>query len=131
MMLTIGKVSLLTNVPAKTIRYYEDIELISSALRSDNGYRYFTQTSIDELKLVKGARDAGFTIEQCKELMALFNDQSRQSSEVKALTLAKIKQIKQKIESLNNIVQSLEQLSDECLGDESSDCAILNGLIKK
>ncbi len=130
-MITIGRAAKFTNIPAKTIRYYEEINLISPAQRSDNGYRYFNQHSIDELNLVKGARDAGFTIEQCKELMALFRDDNRQSSEVKALTDEKISQIKQKISALNNIVQSLEALSDECRGDDSSDCAILNGLIKK
>lgn len=130
-MITIGKAAQLTHIPAKTIRYYEEIDLITPANRSDNGYRYFSQNSIDELNLVKGARDAGFTIEQCKELMALFRDDNRHSSEVKALTEEKIRQIKQKILALNNIVQSLEVLSDECSGDDSSDCAILNGLIKK
>jgi len=130
-MLTIGKAATLTNLSAKTIRYYEEIALISPALRSDNGYRYFTQTSIAELNLVKGARDAGFTIEQCKELMALFRDKSRHSGEVKALTLEKISQIKQRISALNNIVKSLEELSDACHGDDSSECAILDGLIKK
>jgi len=130
-MLTIGKAATLTALSAKTIRYYEGIGLISPALRSDNGYRYFTQRSIEELNLVKGARDSGFTIEQCKELMALFRDKGRHSSEVKALTNEKISQIKHKILALNNIVQSLEKLSDQCQGNELSGCAILDGLIKK
>jgi len=129
-MLTISKAAKITGLPAKTIRYYEEIKLISPTMRSDNGYRYFSDSSLEQLNLVKGARDAGFTIQQCKALMALFNDQNRHSSEVKSLTLQQIKQIKQKIKSLNKIVKSLEALSDECPGDQTSDCAILNGLIK-
>lgn len=130
-MLMIGKVETLTGLPAKTIRYYEEIKLITPPTRSDNGYRYFSQTAIDQLLLIKGARDAGFSLAQCKELMMLFNDKSRQSSEVKAITLEKIKQIKQKIKSLNQIVKSLELLSSQCHGNDSSDCAILDGLLKK
>jgi len=131
MMINIGKVSALTKVPAKTIRYYEQIGLTTPPKRTDNGYRYYDQGDISELNLIKGARDAGFTIEQCKELMSLFRDKERHSSEVKTLTLEKIAQIKQKIIALNEIVQSLEMLSDKCRGDEDPACAILDGLLKK
>lgn len=129
--LTIGKAAKATNLPPKTIRYYEEVGLIAPAIRSDNGYRYFTSAAISELKLVKGARDAGFTIEQCRELMNLFRDEHRQRCDVKAITEQKISHIKQRILALTDIVQHLESLNEKCSGGEESECAILDGLIKK
>jgi len=130
-MINIGKVSAVTKVPAKTIRYYEQIGLTSPPKRTQNGYRCYDHSDINELNLIKGARDAGFSIEQCKELMGLFRDKERHSSEVKRLTIEKITQIKRKISALDDIVQSLETLSDKCRGDDEPECAILDGLLKK
>ncbi len=129
-MVNIGQAAKLSQVSAKTIRYYEEIGLIGAAKRQENGYRFYDNSSLAELSLVKGARDAGFNLEQCKELMQLFRDKSRQSSEVKALTLQKITQMEAKISALKLIVENLQQLSLECVGDESPDCAILDGLSK-
>ena len=127
-MMTINQISKTLGIAAKTIRYYEDVGLISAVSRADNGYRQFTISNIEELRLVKGARQAGFNIEESKELMGLFQDKTRQSKDVKALTLEKMSQLKEKIEAMNNMLQRLENLSNSCIGNEESDCAILDGL---
>lgn len=115
---------------AKTIRYYEEVGLISAVGRGENGYRQFNEANIEELRLVKGARQAGFNIEESKELMGLFQNKTRQSKDVKALTLEKMSQLEEKIQAMNNMLQLLEKLSDSCVGNEKSDCAILDGLTK-
>jgi MerR family copper efflux transcriptional regulator len=130
-MTTINQVSKSLDIPPKTIRYYEEIGLLSPIHRSNNGYRYFTTANIDELRLIKGARIAGFNIEESKELMGLFRNSNRKSKDVKALTLEKTSQLKERITALNDMLIKLENLSESCLGDEESDCAILNGLTKE
>ena len=128
--INIGQAVKLCQIPAKTIRYYEEIGLLAAAKRQENGYRYYDSANIAELNLVKGAREAGFTLAECADLMQLFRDKSRRNSDVKALTLKNINQMKEKISTLQNIVEKLEQLSLECVDEVSESCAILDGLAK-
>ncbi|OIQ47078.1 MAG: hypothetical protein BM565_08430 [Gammaproteobacteria bacterium MedPE] len=130
-MKSITQVSRALSMPVKTIRYYDDIGLLGTISRASNGYRQFTDANIAQLRLIKSARIAGFSIDESKELIALFNDNNRASKEVKALTSEKISALKEKINELNNIVKNLEFLHDACAGDEQSQCSILDGLSKK
>ena len=95
----IGTASRKSGLPAKTIRYYEEIGLVR-AKRSENGYRTFTDVDLEHLKFVQRARSLGFTIEECRELLSLYQDTNRASSDVKNLTEAKILEIDRKIEEL-------------------------------
>lgn len=129
-MKSITQVSRMLSMPVKTIRYYDDIGLLGTISRANNGYRQFTEANIAQLRLIKSARFAGFSIDESKELIALFNDNNRASKEVKALTSEKIHALKEKINELNNVVKNLESLHDACAGDEQSQCSILDGLSK-
>lgn len=130
-MITIKQAAGQTGLASKTIRYYEDAGLLSPVARADNGYRCYNNDNINELLFIKGARGAGFTINECKELMVLFHNANRQSREVKQLTLDKITTIHERISHLQQMAASLQQLADRCPGDETSECAILDGLTKK
>ncbi|MGB0897909.1 MAG: MerR family transcriptional regulator [Psychrobium sp.] len=130
-MKSITQVSRLLAMSVKTIRYYDDIGLLGSVSRASNGYRQFTETNIAQLRLIQSARFAGFSIDESKELLTLFNDNNRASKDVKALTRDKISVLKEKINELNNVVKNLEFLHDACAGDEQSQCSILDGLSKK
>ena len=127
-MISIGAVSKQTKLPTKTIRYYEQAGLIATPQRGANGYRFYNEKNVSELHFVKGARQAGFSVAQSKELLMLFRDKSRASSEVKKLTLAKITEIRQRIDALTAMVTKLEDLAEQCVGDENPDCSILQGL---
>ena len=82
--MNIGQVAERTNLPAKTIRYYEDIGLVKP-MRTDNGYRAFRDTDLHKLTFLGRARALGFSIEDCRALLALYEDQSRASADVKTL----------------------------------------------
>ncbi|MGB0834860.1 MAG: MerR family DNA-binding protein [Psychrobium sp.] len=129
-MKTITEVGMLLSMPVKTIRYYDDIGLLGTLSRANNGYRQFNQRNIEQLKLIQGARNAGFSIGETRDLLALFNNENRVSRDVKAMTHEKIIHLKSKIESLNNVLQQLESLHDSCAGDDGKECAILDGLSK-
>lgn len=66
---SIGKVSKLTGLSTKTIRFYEEKKVIENANREENGYRFFTDEQIDEIKIVKNARDLGLPINEIKKLI--------------------------------------------------------------
>jgi Cu(I)-responsive transcriptional regulator len=126
--MNIGEVAERTGVPPKTIRYYEDIELIKSPARGANGYRVYTDEAVHTLRFVASARDLGFTVEQCRTLLALYRDKGRASADVKRLAQVHIGEIDRKIEELGAMRKTLTHLARRCHGDERPDCPIIDEL---
>lgn len=125
--MNIGDVAKAAGVPAKTIRYYEDIGLIRP-LRSGNGYRTFRETDLHKLAFLGRARALGFSIADCRNLLALYEDDTRSSGEVKRIARGHLKEIEQKIRDLTEMRQTLASLVDACAGDHRPDCPILESL---
>ncbi|GAA6159511.1 Cu(I)-responsive transcriptional regulator [Ruegeria sp. HU-ET01832] len=125
--MNIGDVSTRTGLPAKTIRYYEDIGLVKP-LRDNNGYRVFRSQDVHKLNFLGRARALGFTIEDCRTLMALYEDETRASADVKKIARAHLAQIEAKIADLNAMRDTLGHLVDACAGDDRPDCPILQDL---
>lgn len=125
--MNIGDVSTRTGLPAKTIRYYEDIDLIKP-LRDDNGYRRFRDQDVHKLNFLGRARALGFTIGDCRTLLALYEDETRASADVKQVARDHLTQIEAKIADLNAMRETLSHLIDACAGDDRPDCPILQDL---
>lgn len=125
--MNIGSVAIKSGLPAKTIRYYEDIGLIKPG-RDANGYRAFMETDLHKLTFLGRARSLGFSIQECRALMALYADQSRASADVKAIARGHLDQIGDKIRELEEMRVTLSELVDACAGDHRPDCPILKGL---
>lgn len=125
--MNIGDVASRTGLPAKTIRYYEDIGLIKP-LRDDNGYRRFREQDVHKLNFLGRARALGFTIEDCRTLLALYEDETRASADVQKVARAHLAQIEAKIDDLNAMRNTLGHLIDACAGDDRPDCPILQEL---
>ncbi len=120
-----------SGLSAKTIRYYEQIELIRPARREDNGYRNYSDNDVAELRFLHRARDVGFSVEECRQLLAILRDPARQSAHVKSLVLEKCEQIQQRVGQLEAMHTMLQGLASQCSGDEGPDCAILEELVKE
>lgn len=116
-----------SGLPAKTIRYYEDIGLITPG-RDANGYRRFDETAVHRLAFLHRARGLGFTIEECRSLLALYDDQARASAEVKALASAHLDRVDTRIAELQALRATLAGLVASCAGDARHDCPILDDL---
>lgn len=116
-----------SGLPAKTIRYYEDIGLVKP-LRDDNGYRAFRESDTHKLTFLARARALGFTIEDCRHLLALWEDKSRASADVRDIARQQLKQIEAKIADLQDMRQTLSDLVQACAGDDRPDCPILRNL---
>jgi len=125
--MNIGDVAEASGLPAKTIRYYEDIGLIKPA-RAANGYRDFSDSDVHKLTFLHRSRSLGFTIEDCRTLLSLYEDRSRASADVKAVAEDHLVQIDQKIEELQSLRGTLAHLVSSCHGDDRPDCPILDGL---
>ncbi|HRY27356.1 MAG: Cu(I)-responsive transcriptional regulator [Rhodobacteraceae bacterium] len=125
--MNIGDVAERSGLPAKTIRYYEDIGLIRPK-RSGNGYRFFGSVDLHKLAFLGRARSLGFTIEECRALLALYEDEGRASSEVKQVAEGHLEQIDRKIAELQAMRATLAKLIHRCHGDDRPDCPILDDL---
>ncbi|MEQ9833763.1 Cu(I)-responsive transcriptional regulator [Pectobacterium versatile] len=126
--MNISDVAKKTGLSSKTIRFYEEKELLTTPLRSENGYRSYDEHHVEELTLLRQARQVGFNLDECRELVTLFNDPLRRSSDVKARTLQKVQEIEMHIEELKTMREHLLALAEQCPGDGGSECPIINNL---
>jgi len=124
----IGQVSAATGVSQRMIRHYEKIGLIPRASRRESGYRDYDKRDVNTLGFIRRARDLGFPIEEIGQLLALWHDRGRASSEVKSLALARAAELKRKAAQLDEMRKALEHLASSCHGDDRPDCPILVGL---
>lgn len=124
----IGQASRASGVSAKMIRYYEQSGLIPKAPRRDSGYRDYDQNDVHRLHFIRRARDLGFTVEQIGNLMALWSNRERSSSDVKSLALAQVERLRTKQIELEQMITTLETLARNCHGDDRPDCPIIQGL---
>lgn len=125
--MNIGDVAERSGLPAKTIRYYEGIGLVRP-VRGANGYRHFDQTELHKLVFVGRARSLGFAIEDCRLLLSLYEDRSRESAEVKAIAETHLDSIDRKIAELERLRVCLRDLVANCNGDTRPDCPIIDAL---
>lgn len=126
--MNIGEVSRRTGVSSKTIRYYEEIELVPAPARGDNGYRQYTDRNVNVLDFVSRSRSLGFTVEECRNLLALYEDRGRASADVRAIAKTHIAHIDAKLKELAAMRSTLSTLVDKCYGDDRPDCPILEEL---
>ena len=125
--MNVGDAALKSGLPAKTIRYYEDIGLISPA-RADNGYRDYSGDDIHRLAFLRRARRLGFSIDDCRQLMALYGDQERASHDVREIASAHVAAITEKIRELEQMRATLQKLIHACHGDARPECPILEDI---
>ncbi|KGD88301.1 MerR family transcriptional regulator [Achromobacter sp. RTa] len=126
--MNIGEAAKSSGISAKMIRYYESIGLIGPAVRTDSGYRVYSDHDLHTLRFVRRARDLGFSVEQMNELLALWNDRSRASADVKRIALEHVRELERKAEALCDMAATLKHLARNCHGDDRPDCPILEGL---
>jgi len=126
--MNIGEVAGKSGVPAKTIRYYEDIGLIPQARRSESGYRAYDERDLATLRFVQRARSLGFPVKDVGALLALWHDSSRASAEVKRLAADHVGEIDRKLSELRSMRRTLIDLIERCHGDDRPDCPILDDL---
>ena len=126
--MNIGQAAQKTGLSAKMIRYYESIELLPAAGRTDSGYRQYGAQDLHRLVFIKRARDLGFPLEEVGKLLTLWQDRQRASADVKALAAGHIDALNRKIAELSSLRDSLQELMTHCHGDQRPDCPILKDL---
>lgn len=127
-MFSVSQAAQKTGLSAKTLRYYADIGLLPETERSEAGYRLYDQASLSRLTFLRRARDFGFSIPQCKDLLSLFDSPERQSGQVKDLASQHLAKLEEQRLELEKLCASLKGLVAACPGDEGPDCPIIQHL---
>jgi MerR family gold-responsive transcriptional activator of gol and ges genes len=128
--MNIGQAAQASGVNAKLIRHYESIGIIPKAVRSESGYRVYSEIDVHVLTFVKRARALGFSMKEIKKLVGLWRNKSRASADVKVLASEHIKQLDMKIKELGAMRSALQKLARACHGDARPDCPILEDLAR-
>ncbi|RYZ95585.1 MAG: MerR family transcriptional regulator [Moraxellaceae bacterium] len=126
--MNISHAAVQSGLPVKTLRYYEEIGLVSPKRTVGNDYRVYSPEDIDHLRFLQRARAVGFNLGVCRELLDLYRDPHRRCSQVKALVTEKIQQVETQLQELNVLRSTLVEMANSCAGDESSHCNIIDAL---
>ena len=126
--MNIGEAAKASEVSTKMIRHYESIGLIDAARRTDSGYRQYCERDVQVLQFIHRARALGFSLEQIRTLLALWQDKGRARKDVRAMARQHIEELDRKIADMQAMRRTLETLATRCHGDERPDCPILDDL---
>ena len=125
--MNIGGAAKASGLPVKTGRYYADIGLVTPGGRSESGYRQYTSPELNKLIFARRARAFGFSIEETRELLSLYEDRNRSSADVKRIAQGRLADIDAKMQELQALKNELSHLVQACRGDERPDCPIISG----
>ncbi len=126
--MNISAVAEAAGLPVKTVRYYSDIGLVPAPGRSSAGYRSYDDSAVRKLVFVRRAREFGFSVEECRELLGLYEDRHRSSADVKRIAAKRLEEIAEKQRELQSLHDELAHLVEACRGDDRPDCPIIDSL---
>jgi MerR family copper efflux transcriptional regulator len=126
--MNIGQAAAASGVTAKMIRHYEALKLIRPATRTAAGYRVYDTREVHTLRFVRRARDLGFSIKEIDALLSLWQNRHRASGDVRKVAKEHLQALDRKIQELQAMRRSLEELIQHCHGDDRPDCPILDDL---
>jgi MerR family copper efflux transcriptional regulator len=121
----IGQAAQASGVSAKMIRHYEAIGLVGAARRTGAGYRLYGEQDVHVLRFIHRGRALGFSLDQIRGLLALWQDKRRASADVRALARSHIDELDRKIAEMKAMRATLAKLASSCHGDSRSECPIL------
>jgi len=130
-MYRIGELAKLAGVTPDTIRYYEKQQMMEHKVRTEGGFRLYTETDLQRLKFIRYGRQLGFTLDSIRELLSIRIDPAHHTcQESKSIVQARLNEVELRIEELQVMQRSLQRLNDACCGSSHSSvfCSILETL---
>ena len=125
----IGEISKTTGIAVETIRYYEKIGLVPAPEREASGYRSYRQQHLDRLLFIRRCRNLDMAQDEIRELIELADQPGADCSQVDALLARHLEHVRQRLEELTRLEDTLTQLQTACSqGRAVSECGILGGL---
>ena len=131
MMYRIGELAKVADVTPDTIRFYEKQQMMDHEVRTEGGFRLYSDNDLKRLKFIRYARQLGFTLESIRELLSIRIDPEHHTcQESKGIVQARLKEVEAKIDELELMRVSLQRLNETCCGTAHSSvyCSILEAL---
>lgn len=127
-MLTIGDLSKATGVKVPTIRYYEQMGLLSHAERSEGNQRRYSNGERERLAFIRHARDLGLTIDAIRALIELSQHPERPCQDADRIAAEQLATVRQKIARLRKLEAELERITTHCHTNQVRDCYVIRAL---
>lgn len=130
-MYRIGELARLADVTPDTIRYYEKQQMMAHEIRTEGGFRLYSEEDLRRLKFIRHGRQLGFSLEAIRELLSIRVDPEHHTcQESKSIVQARLAEVEARITELQMMRQSLQRLNDACCGTAHSSvyCSILEAL---
>lgn len=128
--LSIGVLSERSGVNIETIRYYEKIGVMPAPARSAGGYRVYGAGHVKRLHFVRRGRELGFSLDKLRGLLHLVDGHAYTCSEVHALAVGHLKEIRQKIADLRRLERVMSDMAARCTTDQVPECPIIDALFE-
>ena len=128
--LTIGKAASEAGVNVETIRFYERQGLVEQPPKPDGAsVRRYSAETVERIRFIKEAQFLGFSLREIRDLLALRADPAADCAEVREQAVAKLQEVRRKIDRLQQIGAALETLIAACPGRGGLQaCSIMDAL---
>ena len=127
-MYSIGDLSRRTGVKVPTIRYYEQMGLISAPDRSEGNQRRYERAELERLTFIRHARDLGFPIEAIRELLSLSGHPDEPCERADQIAREQLVEVREKIARLQKLEQELDRIVSHCGNHTVGDCYVIRAL---
>ncbi|WP_299008725.1 helix-turn-helix domain-containing protein [uncultured Caulobacter sp.] len=123
----IGELARRTGCNIETIRYYEQIGLISAPLRRGR-YRTYETRDVEQLSFVRRARELGFKLDEVRALLTLATDEAAACAEVRDLAAAHLHDVRARIADLRRMERVLADAVKACEAGQDPGCPLIQTL---
>lgn len=119
------------DVNKETIRFYEKKGLLSDPVRTNGGYRQYSQEDLERLIFIMNAKGLGFSLSEIKELLAIADGNIYKCSDVREIAESKLEHINNQLKHLKKLKTTLTKLVTQCQRAKTiKNCPIIESLSK-
>jgi len=127
--LSAGDAASLAGVSVNLIQQSESLGLLAlEGTRANSNPGLYTEEDVRKLRFIRRGQAFGFSVHETGDLLRLWHDNARASSDVKRIVLEHVEELWGQIEALEATKRSLERLAACCSGDQRPDCPIIDEL---
>lgn len=126
--LSIGELARATGTKVNTIRFYEDIGLLPSPMRTASGRRTYGAADVRRLSFIRHGRGLGFSVEEIRSLLALADEPDRDCAEAAAIARRHLQDIEARIARLETLRTALTGVAASCDGGRIADCRVIEAI---
>ena len=126
--IAIGQLAKVAATKVQTIRYYEEIGLITPFMRTEGGHRLYGPEDSRRLKFIRHARELGFGIEEIRELLKLSDNPAMSCSSADHIASSHLEQVELRITKLKALRKELKRMVEECAHDRVGQCRVIEVL---